>query len=120
MRRWLGAAAISAVGAMGPWGCVDEPLMSASEARCRKLCEASKACLSPAEARRVDCFGTCDDLEGLKRANDCYDEADVFYDCIERKGMCADVATECADQQDVFSDCLSEQCSSDPDRDICF
>jgi hypothetical protein len=120
MMRWLGAAAMVGAGAIFFGGCTSEPLVSAGEARCRALCEASKKCLTPDEARRVDCFGSCDDLEALKRANDCHDEADEFYDCAERKGLCSDLSKECAEQQNVFSDCLSEQCSSDPDHDICF
>lgn len=119
LRRWLGAAAVVGMGAVGAWGCVSEPLVSAGEARCRKVCEASKSCLTPAEARRVDCFGSCDDLEGLKRANDCYDEADAFYDCVEKKGACADLDALCAEQQDVFSDCLAEQCASDSEHEVC-
>jgi hypothetical protein len=93
--------------------------VSPGEARCRKLCEDSKACLSADEARLVDCFTSCDDLEAINRINDCYDEVDAFYDCIERHGVCADLDTECAEQEDVYSDCITDQCSTDPDRDIC-
>jgi hypothetical protein len=120
MRRWLGAAAMAGMGALGFSGCVSEPLVSAGEARCRSICQASKQCLPPAEARRVDCFGSCDDLEGLKRVNDCYDEADAFYDCVEKKGFCSDLNVTCAEQQDVFSDCLSEKCAGDSEHDVCF
>jgi hypothetical protein len=94
--------------------------VSASEGRCRALCEASKACLTPAQALLVNCYTSCDDLEAVNRANECHDEVDAYYDCIDRHGVCADLTDVCGEQEAVYSDCLADQCSNDPDRDICF
>jgi hypothetical protein len=93
--------------------------VSPGEERCRNLCIASLSCPSAGGAQAGDCYTMCDDLEGLNQLNDCYDEVDDYYRCIERVGICADIDAECPEQQDVYSDCLSEQCSTDPDRDIC-
>lgn len=112
----LGAAAcallLSACGS-------EHRIVTAEEARCRKICETAKACLPPEEARSVDCYTSCEDLAAVTRANYCEAEVDDYYDCIERVGACGDVDTACADEQDVYSSCLSDRCSTDPDRDIC-
>jgi hypothetical protein len=100
-------------------GCGGGASVSPGEERCRKLCIESLSCPSAAGAQTIDCYTSCDDLEGLNQLNDCYGEADDYYRCIERNGVCADIDAECPEQQDVYSDCLSEQCSTDPDRDIC-
>jgi hypothetical protein len=117
-RALLGAMALWMIAA---WlvGCEDNLTVGPGEARCRGLCESSKACLTPEEARRVDCFKSCDEIDVIARANECYDELDLFYDCIDRHGVCSDLETECEDEEDVLSDCFAEQCSTDPDRDIC-
>jgi hypothetical protein len=108
--------ALTALTACGASGYTVSP----GEVRCRTLCEASKACLPPEKARLLDCYTDCDDLEGINLANGCEDEVDAYYDCIERHGVCADIDVECIEQQDVYSDCIADQCSSDPDRDVCF
>lgn len=93
---------------------------SPSEERCRRLCEASFACEEPAsEGLHIECFTLCDDLEGINRVNECHDEVDSFYDCIEKHGACANLNVECEEQQAVYSDCIADPCSTDPERDIC-
>lgn len=119
MRRWLWAVMAGSVSALGIAGCSGGAVVSAGEARCRALCERARSCPSDTKATVRDCYIACDDLEALNRANDCHDEVDALYDCIERHEPCADVDVECADQQDVYSDCIADQCSTDPDRDIC-
>lgn len=94
--------------------------VSPTEARCRRLCEAAKACPNAdPQAASFNCYLSCDDLEALNRSNECYDEANSYYACIEKHGVCSDIAVECLDQEDVYSDCLPDPCSTDPDRDIC-
>lgn len=112
---FIGALALGFTGACSASGDTVGPV----EARCRSLCESSKVCPSAQGGRPFDCYGSCDDLEGLNRANECFDEATDYYDCIERRGVCSDINTLCIDQQDVYSDCLADPCSTDPDRDIC-
>jgi hypothetical protein len=101
--------------------CAQSYTVSPGEARCRRLCEESRACLTPEQSRRLDCYTSCDDLEGVNRANDCFEEVDAFYDCIEKHGVCnPNLAVECVEREDVYSDCIADQCSTDPDRDVCF
>jgi hypothetical protein len=120
MRRWLCAAAVGWVAPLLLSSCSSSALpVTPAEARCRRICEAGKACLPPEEARRVDCYTSCDDLKGVNRENDCADEVDDYYDCVERVGACGDVDTECAAEQEVYSSCIADPCSVDPDRDIC-
>ncbi|HZF53797.1 MAG TPA: hypothetical protein VE093_34370 [Polyangiaceae bacterium] len=123
MRRWIDArqgwilAAIGLVACRGGGGTV-----SPSEARCRRLCEASYACEAPpgeAGELHIECFTSCDDLEALNRVNECHDEVDSFYDCIEKHGTCSDLDVVCEEQQAVYSDCLADPCSTDPERDVC-
>jgi hypothetical protein len=118
--RFFAAAVVTWMSVFGLWACDSDGIPAGPiEARCRKLCEASKACVSPEEARRINCFTSCEDLDDVSRANDCYREIDDFYDCVDRHGVCADLDLKCAEQQDVFSDCLAVQCSSNPDTDLC-
>jgi hypothetical protein len=122
MRRWLEASRAGllgvlfgvALGCRGGGGSA-----SPSEERCRRLCEASFACEAPGEELHIECFTLCDDLEGINRVNECHDEVDSFYDCIEKHGACADLDVECEEQQAVYSDCIADPCSTDPERDIC-
>jgi len=120
MRRWLWIGVVLAAGALSLAACDDgEVTVGPGEARCRALCESSKACVTPEEARRIDCFKACDEIDAVARSNECYDELDLYYDCVDRHGVCSDIDVACVDEQDVFSDCFTEQCSTDPDRDIC-
>lgn len=99
-------------------GCSSGVMVGPYETRCRQLCEASKAC-PDFSGHNFSCYNSCDDLEALNKANECYDEAESFYSCIEKYGVCSDLDTLCIDEQDVYSDCLADPCSLDPDRDIC-
>jgi hypothetical protein len=128
MKRWLDAgnagvlvfsfgllwAALGAAACRGGGGTA-----SPSEERCRRLCEASLACEDPSGELHIECFTSCDDLEAINRVNECHDEVDAFYDCIEKNGACADLDGVCEEQQAVYSDCIADPCSTDPERDIC-
>lgn len=115
---WLCLGALFVVFAFGCRGGGGEA--SPSEERCRRLCEASFACEAPgSEELHIECFTLCDDLEGINRVNECHDEVDAFYDCIEKHGACADLDVQCEEQQAVYSDCIADPCSTDPERDIC-
>jgi hypothetical protein len=120
MRRWLDEAAAGLISALSLASCAGGGYsVSEGEARCRRLCEAAFQCVEPGSEAHIECFTQCDDLEAINEVNECDDEVDLFYDCIEKHGACADIDVECEEPQAVFSDCLADPCSTDPDRDVC-
>jgi hypothetical protein len=98
----------------------DRANVSPRVARCRDVCEATKSCpQADTYQRSVDCYTICDDVDAVNSSAQCYPSFDRLYDCVERVGVCADIAALCRSQEEVYGDCIADNCSSDPDRDDC-
>lgn len=87
--------------------------------RCRQRCEAAKECDGASlSTKTTDCYVACDDVDAINQSTNCYDRFDELYDCIDRKGVCA-ADEACDSYRATYEDCISDNCSSNPDRDEC-